>query len=438
MYTEHKLAFFREMISCSYHFYFWTYDAEMHLLDTDCPNEMIFERIFELENFSDLILKRMDIADRPFILSTSFGLMWAVVFEAPEQPDTVHTVTPSSPLRDDKKSPSAPTRDDRESPAAPVIKPVSRIHIMGPAFITSFSYSTIEKKLNQYDISIAVKRSMLEQLRALPVIESNRLMQYVLMFHFCVRDEKITTEDFYYLTPLYEGLSIQYNEEGDDPLLPETKGMEQALLLAVEQGNLNYKHALSLSSIAASIKISEITSLRHYKYPTYRFISLCCDAACKGGLSRYIAYTLSNVYLETVDNCQTPSELKRIIDVMYEDYITRVHECRQRSALSAPLKTCRDYIDQNPTSDLSLETLAGLVGYTPYYLSKLFKKETGMSLNSYIKKARIEHAKLLLISQKDSIQQISEQLHFCSGSHFSETFFKEVGMMPREYRKKYS
>lgn len=425
MYTERKLLFFQEMISCSYRFYFWTYDAEMHLLDSNCPNETLFEHIFELENFSNLILKRMDIADRPFILSNSFGLIWAVVFEH-NKTDSEHPLSPSGQT------------DNKEFLASLHAKTLFRIHIMGPAFITSFSYPHIEKKLNQYDISIAVKRSMMEKLRTLPVIESNRLMQYVLMFHFVICDEKLTTDDFYYLTPLYEGNIQQYVENGEDPMLPETHDMEQALLLAVEQGNLNYKRTLSLASVAASIKVNETTSLQHYKYPTYRFISFCCRAACDGGLSRYIAYILSNVYLEAVDNCQTPSELKRIIDAMYEDYITRVHECRQSSVLSAPLRTCRDYIDQNPTNDLSLETLSGLVGYTPYYLSKLFKKETGMTLNNYIKKTRIEYAKLLLASQKDSIQQISEQLHFCSSSHFAEAFYEQVGMMPREYRKKYS
>ena len=298
---------------------------------------------------------------------------------------------------------------------------------MGPAFITSFSYSHIERKLNQYNISIAVKRSMLEQLRTLPVIESNRLMQYVLMFHFAVCDEKIMTEDFYYLTPLYEDTLLQYNDEGNDPLLPETHDKEQALLLAVEQGNPSYKQAFSLSSVAASIKVNETTSLLHYKYPTYRFISFCCKAAQDGGLSRYIAYSLSNIYLEAVDNCQTPSELKRIIDVMYEDYITRVHECRQSNTLSAPLRTCRDYIEQNPTSDLSLEMLSGLVGYTPYYLSKLFKKEMGMTLNNYIKKRGLNMPNCSLSRRKIPSSKLVNSCIFVPSAIFLKPFMNRQG-----------
>jgi AraC-like DNA-binding protein len=414
MYTERKLLFFQEMISCSYSFYFWTYDAEMHLLDSNCPNEAIFESVFALEHFPDLIMEHLNEADRPFILSNSLGLMWAVVFE--------HQIQTGG----------------NETSLSPKSNVIYRIHVMGPAFITGYSHSHIEKKLNQYNISIAAKRAMLEQLRLLPIVEANRLMQYVLMFHFCVRDEKISTEDFYHLTPAHMDEILRWQfENGDDPLLPETADMEQALLLAVEQGNLNYHDTLSHSSIVASIKVDETNSLRHYKYPCYRFIVLCCKAACDGGLSRRAAYTLSNVYCEAVDNCQTPSELGKVINKMYDDYVRHVHECKQIGTLSISLRTCRDYIDQNPTEDLSLDTLSAITGYSPYYLSKLFKRETGMTINHYIKKMRIEHAKLLLCSQQATIQQISEQLHFCSSSHFAEAFYKQVGMTPREYRKKY-
>ena len=39
----------------SYSFYFETYDAEMHLSDSNCPNETIFEPVFALEHFPALI-----------------------------------------------------------------------------------------------------------------------------------------------------------------------------------------------------------------------------------------------------------------------------------------------------------------------------------------------------------------------------------------------
>lgn len=288
------------------------------LLDSNCPNEAIFESVFALEHFPDLIMEHLNEADRPFILSNSLGLMWAVVFE--------HQIQ----IGGNETSPS------------PKSNVIYRIHVMGSAFITGYSHSHIEKKLNQYNISIA-----------------------------------------------------------------------------------------------ASIKVDETNSLQHYKYPYYRFIVLCCKAACDGGLSRRAAYTLSNVYCEAVDNCQTPSELGKVINKMYGDYVRHVHECKQIGTLSIPLRTCRDYIDQNPTEDLSLDTLSAITGYSPYYLSKLFKRETGTTINHYIKKMRIEHAKLLLCSQQATIQQISEQLHFCSSSHFAEAFYKQVGMTPREYRKKY-
>ena len=57
-----------------------------------------------------------------------------------------------------------------------------------------------------------------------------------------------------------------------------------------------------------------------------------------------------------------------------------------------------------------------------------------MSINNYIKIARVERAKLLLTTTQLSIQQISEQLCFGTRSFFDDTFKKIVGTAPAAYR----
>lgn len=401
MYPTNKLIFFRDMVSCSYSFYFWTYDRNMCLLESNCPEELLYETIFSVDCFHELIRSHLSIADKPVLLSNTLGLMWAVVFE-----------------RDDAKP--------------------SLIHVMGPSFITNFSYSRIERKLNRYNLSVAAKHSLLNQLRVLPVIETNRLLQYTLMFHFCINSEKITHAELTFLTPENDKyLTTQTFEDGQDPALPATSDAEQELLYALGQGNLDYANQTSNAALAAGIKIENIHTFQRFKYPCYRFISLCCKTACDSGLSRYISYTLSNQYCEAIDLCTTPGEIKKTMDSMYSDYVHRVHQCRQNEQISKPLQTCCDFIRQNPTCDLTIDSLAAMVGYAPYYLSKKFKKELGTTLGQFIKRERIEYAKILLSSSQNSISQIGQQLHFCSNSHFSDTFLAQTGMLPREYRKKY-
>ena len=67
--------------------------------------------------------------------------------------------------------------------------------------------------------------------------------------------------------------------------------------------------------------------------------------------------------------------------------------------------------------------------------SQKFKKETGRNITQYIKERKIERAKMLLISSKQSIQEISDSLGFCNHSYFSETFRQVTGMTPGEFRE---
>lgn len=58
----------------------------------------------------------------------------------------------------------------------------------------------------------------------------------------------------------------------------------------------------------------------------------------------------------------------------------------------------QQYVQQNYASDLSLETISKLFSYSPGYLSRLFKQETGGNLSTFIQQVRIERAKELIVS----------------------------------------
>ena len=84
--------------------------------------------------------------------------------------------------------------------------------------------------------------------------------------------------------------------------------------------------------------------------------------------------------------------------------------------------------------ELELKELAAMVGYTGYYLSRKFKKEMGVSVNAYIRAARLRQARILLTESRMSVQEISDRLHFCSRSYFADVFLKSEGISPNDYR----
>ena len=85
--------------------------------------------------------------------------------------------------------------------------------------------------------------------------------------------------------------------------------------------------------------------------------------------------------------------------------------------------------------DVTRSRIAGEFYLSPGYVSKIFRKETGLSMSEYIQKTRMQEARKLLAHSDLSISEIAEQVGYPSFAHFSKQFKKMNGMTPNEYRK---
>jgi two-component system response regulator YesN len=112
-----------------------------------------------------------------------------------------------------------------------------------------------------------------------------------------------------------------------------------------------------------------------------------------------------------------------------ELYIQKFH--RPNTAADQIKKYIRDNMDQ----DLSRESIAKQVYLNPDYLDRLFKKETGMSVNKYVQKLRIEYAQVLLGGNKYSVNQIAMMVGYTNMSNFSAMFKRSTGLAPADYRR---
>lgn len=91
------------------------------------------------------------------------------------------------------------------------------------------------------------------------------------------------------------------------------------------------------------------------------------------------------------------------------------------------------YIGHHLADDLSLETLEKEFFVSGEHLSRKFKKMTGMTLQAYIRRARIDLSKKYLL-QDYTIHEICGLCGFESYTHFFRVFKSETGMTPGEYR----
>ena len=95
------------------------------------------------------------------------------------------------------------------------------------------------------------------------------------------------------------------------------------------------------------------------------------------------------------------------------------------------------YIQENCDQPLSLNMVASHVGFSSYYLSRLFKQATSYSFVEYLTLHRIKRSQQLLADSKLSITEVSYQSGFTSISTFNRVFHQLMGCSPRDYRKYY-
>lgn len=100
------------------------------------------------------------------------------------------------------------------------------------------------------------------------------------------------------------------------------------------------------------------------------------------------------------------------------------------------LKPVFRYIDDNLDGDLSLKALSAVTYTDRFYLSRLFKSSTGMSIQEYILYKKVFRAKELL-SQGMSVTEVCRISGFNDYSNFIRTFKKLTGTPPGRYGRRF-
>jgi AraC-like DNA-binding protein len=77
-----------------------------------------------------------------------------------------------------------------------------------------------------------------------------------------------------------------------------------------------------------------------------------------------------------------------------------------------------------------IEALGAQVGCSPFYLSRLFSKETGMTIPQYVRQIRMERAADLLLEGRHNVTEAAMEVGYSSLSHFSKAFCTTIGCCP--------
>lgn len=174
--------------------------------------------------------------------------------------------------------------------------------------------------------------------------------------------------------------------------------------------------------------------LQNLKYHFVITAALVARYCIKGGMGVSVAFGLSDFYILKADRCKTLQEVSDLHKIMCLDYAKRMRNLRKEKICSRHVADCIDYIHDHLHTRITAESLAKHAGLAPSYLSRLFKKETGLSISEYIRFKKIETARNMLVYSDYSPSRISSILAFPSQSYFTEIFRKYTGTTPLKYR----
>lgn len=227
---------------------------------------------------------------------------------------------------------------------------------------------------------------------------------------------------------------FQQREQGDkhSPYEHEFNYYEQ-----VREGNTTRLSELINELGGKGMGILSKDPIRNVRYHFIISVALVTRYCVEGGLEMETAYTMSDYYINKADEINSISEINALNMEMAMDFATKMKAVKTKTIYSRHAVMCMDYVTTNLHSKLTVESIAENIGLSAGYLSRMFHKETGVTVSGYVVEKRIEAAQNLLKYSDYKSVDIANYLCFGSHSHFISVFRKYTGMTPKQYRNKY-
>lgn len=269
------------------------------------------------------------------------------------------------------------------------------------------------------------------------------VLQILCVINYILNDEKLKLEDI----AIYDAVQYdlikkiqqdqaekRFTQQPQSQEIHNTLALEQTLMDIVRKGDTSTLKDWLSNAPAVKGGLLANTQLRQQKNMFIVTATLVSRNAIRGGMDIEEALSLSDSYIQ---KCELMTFIVGITNLQYRmilDFTERVEKIRLGKTPSKLALDVSNYVRHHISEPITTQQLAKHLFLSRSRLSTKFKAETGLTLNSFITKEKIEEAKCLLRYSDKPILSISYFLGFSSQSHFSQVFKKHTGKTPIEYR----
>ena len=149
-------------------------------------------------------------------------------------------------------------------------------------------------------------------------------------------------------------------------------------------------------------------------------------------------YAIEAMHIKAFDYLLKPWKEERLCELI-NTAIENVRSMQKTDSIVHSQKDIiKDYIDRNYKKDISAKDVAGILGYSDVYFSKVFKQLFDDNFINYLTKIRIDRAKVLLKDVSFNIKEVGKSVGYADSNYFTKVFKRSVGMSPSEYRNRHN
>lgn len=210
---------------------------------------------------------------------------------------------------------------------------------------------------------------------------------------------------------------------------------EQKKLGSIRAGNLKQLEECQNEVWPGEIGKLADNPLRQEKNFSIVVIAIACRAAIDGGVAPQKAFSMSDVFISNIERMTQVLPIQAAVVEYEREFARAVEQVKHDSEHNRYVERAKEYVAEHIDESIRVVQIGEALGINENYLTGLFHKYEGITLQHYIRKEKVRQAKELLLYSSYSCSEIAALLCFSTQSHFSSAFKREVGMTPAKYRE---
>jgi len=208
---------------------------------------------------------------------------------------------------------------------------------------------------------------------------------------------------------------------------------EPSLMAAIRRGDPRAAREIINTILVAMLQRAG-EDVRVAKTFFLELVVMMCRTAVETGGSPEQLLGANFQSLSRLSALQSSEELAAWLHEVLEHVMTTISDVQGRQAI-VPIKAALEFMTEHLGENIGRDDIARAAHLSPFYFSRLFRRELGMTCTECLNQMRIERAAELLMKTDMPLARITLNCGFSDQSYFTKTFRKITGQTPRAFRE---